>query len=93
MLKRFGLAAALMLLASSAVFAQTATISGRVVDDAGAVLPGATITVTNTATGAVRETVSNEEGLYTVPALIPGSITCVRRSPGSPPRSATRLKC
>ena len=72
MLKRFGLAAAFMLLASSAVFAQTATISGRVVDDAGAVLPGATITVTNTATGAVRETVSNEEGLYNVPALIPG---------------------
>jgi len=72
MLKRFGLAAAFMLLASSAVFAQTATISGRVVDDAGAVLPGATITVTNTATDAVRETVSNEEGLYNVPALIPG---------------------
>ena len=52
MLKKVGLAVALCLSASSALFAQaTATISGRVVDQAGAVLPGATITVTNAATG------------------------------------------
>jgi Carboxypeptidase regulatory-like domain/TonB-dependent Receptor Plug Domain/TonB dependent receptor len=73
MLKRVGLAVALCLFASSALWAQaTATISGRVVDQAGAVLPGATITVTNAATGAVRETVTNDEGLYSVPALLPG---------------------
>ena len=55
MFKRAGLTLAICLSVSSALFAQaTATISGRVVDQAGAVLPGATITVTNAATGAVR---------------------------------------
>src|SRR5687768_11507632 len=73
MLRRVGLVIVLCLAGSSALFAQaTATISGRAVDEAAAVLPGVTITVTNTATGAVRTTVTNEEGLYSVPALIPG---------------------
>ena len=74
MIKTVGLTVALCVLVSSPLLAQaTATISGRVVDQAGAVLPGATITVTNAATGAVRETVTNEEGLYSVPALLPGT--------------------
>ena len=73
MLKRVGLAFLLCLASTGPLFAQaTATISGRVVDDASAVLPGVTITVTNTATGAVRDTVTNGEGLYSVPALLPG---------------------
>src|SRR2546428_5214152 len=50
----------------------TGTISGRITDQGGAVLPGVTVTVTNTATGAVRTTVTNAEGLYSVPALSPG---------------------
>src|SRR5216683_6601168 len=61
---------------SSALFAQaTATINGRVVDQGGAVLPGATVTVTNGATRAVRSTVTNAEGLYSIPALNPGTYT------------------
>jgi hypothetical protein len=66
-------AAAAFLLGAGSLFAQaTATISGRVVDQAGAVLPGATVVITNAGTGATRETVSNAEGLYIVPALDPG---------------------
>jgi hypothetical protein len=66
-------AAAFLVLGAGSLFAQaTATISGRVVDQAGAVLPGATVLITNTGTGATRETVSNGEGLYIVPALDPG---------------------
>ena len=58
---------------SATVQAQsTGTINGRIVDQAGLALPGATITVTNTATQAVRTTVSNDEGLYSIPALQPG---------------------
>ena len=73
MFRRVGLAVALCLAVGVPLFAQaTATISGRVVDDGGAVLPAVSVTVTNTATGAVRDTVSNEEGLYSVPALLPG---------------------
>src|SRR6266446_10665771 len=73
MSKRVGLAIVLCLATSGSLFAQaTASISGRVVDQAGAVLPGANVTVTNTATGAARDTVTNGEGLYSIPALNPG---------------------
>src|SRR3989442_9708482 len=73
MSKTVGLAIVLALGIAAPSFGQaTASISGRVVDQAGAVLPGATITVTNTATAATRDTVTNGEGLYSVPALNPG---------------------
>src|SRR6266852_5427345 len=72
---RSGLAAAWIVLAfSSWVSAQaTATISGRVVDQGGGALPGVTVTVTNVATGVTRDTVTNAEGLYTLPALDSGT--------------------
>src|SRR5215471_6462237 len=53
----------------------TGTINGRVVDQANAVLPGASVTVTNSSTGVARDTVTNGEGLYSVPALNPGLYT------------------
>jgi len=59
------------------VFAQaqsaTATLSGTVVDQNNAVVPGAAITVTNTATGLKRETATNDEGHFTIPLLPPSS--------------------
>ena len=59
---------------SATAFAQaTATITGRVTDAADAVVPNASIMVTNVATGVARNTVTNSEGLYTVPALAPGN--------------------
>src|SRR4030081_1833819 len=74
MSKRVGLAIVLCLATGGSAFAQaTASISGRVVDQAGAVLPGATVTVTNTATGAARDPLSNGEGVYSIPALNPGT--------------------
>src|SRR5262249_20338403 len=70
------LTASIMLLASRLALAQaTATITGRVVDQAGAVLPGATVTVTNAGTGVARDAITNADGLYTVPALVPGTYT------------------
>ena len=47
----------------------TAQISGRVTDQSGAVLPGVEVTVTQTATGAVRSAVSDENGYYALPSL------------------------
>jgi hypothetical protein len=74
MLKNVWLSACMLLCASAAVFGQaTATLNGRVVDPGGAVLPGVTVTVTNTAIGVARDTVTNAEGLYSVPALNPGT--------------------
>ena len=54
-------------------FAQaTSTINGRVLDQGEAVLPGVTVTATNTSTGVVRTTVTNGEGVYSMPGLDPG---------------------
>src|SRR5881397_3078352 len=47
----------------------TAQISGTVRDPSGAVLPGVEITATQTDTGIVRTTVTNETGSYVLPSL------------------------
>ena len=51
----------------------TADITGRVVDQNGGALPGATITATNTATGQARSTTSNADGDFTISELTPGT--------------------
>jgi len=48
-----------------------ATVLGTVNDRTGAVLPGATVTITNTDTGVAQVTVSDSQGHYTVPNLLP----------------------
>ena len=54
--------------------AQTAAgqITGLVKDQAGAPVPGATVTVTETRTNLQRVVVSTSDGVYTVPSLPPG---------------------
>jgi hypothetical protein len=56
----------------------TGRISGTVMDPTGAVISGAKITVTNTGTGASRETTSDNEGNYQVLDLLIGTyrVTC-----------------
>ncbi|HTW60623.1 MAG TPA: carboxypeptidase regulatory-like domain-containing protein, partial [Terracidiphilus sp.] len=51
----------------------TATLSGAVQDTTGAVIPGADVTLTNTATGESRVEQSNGAGLYAFPSLVPGT--------------------
>jgi hypothetical protein len=48
------------------------TIFGTVTDASGAVVPGATITITNTATNVETTAVSNDSGYFSVPNLIVG---------------------
>ena len=55
--------------------AGSATISGKVTDATGAVIPNATISARNNDTNVLRRTQSNAEGLYTIPNLIPGNYT------------------
>ncbi len=50
----------------------TGEINGTVTDPAGAVVPGATITVTNPNTNIERTTQTNSSGVYSIPALPPG---------------------
>jgi hypothetical protein len=52
-----------------------ASLSGTVVDSTGAVVPGADVVVKNNATAATQSTVSGANGLFTIPALDPGSYT------------------
>jgi hypothetical protein len=74
MTKTVALAVLVVVISSGSALAQaTATINGRVVDQAGAVLPGATVTVTNVGTGVVRSSVTNAEGLFSIPALDRGT--------------------
>lgn len=71
----FALVICSMLLIPSGAFAQEfrATISGTVTDVTGAVVPGASITVTETQSGTINRTTSDNTGQYVVPFLPPGN--------------------
>ncbi len=79
------LALCLVLVAGVASAQSTSTFNGRVLDQGDAVLPGVTVTVTNQATGVVRTTVSNAEGLYFLPGLDPGTYDIATELPGFAP--------
>jgi outer membrane receptor protein involved in Fe transport len=85
-MRRFTRLLLVLLFASAAVPAlaqQTAgNITGRVLDDQGAAVPGATITATNTQTGFVRTDVSDAEGLFRLNALPVGSYDLVAELQG-----------
>ena len=65
-----------LLVGTAAVHAQAqaaaADLRGTIVDPNGAVVPGATITARNIATGVSRTTTSGDDGSYTLVALPPG---------------------
>src|SRR5262249_25212705 len=68
-------AAVLFLGLSPQAFAQSsnATLGGIVSDATGALIPGVTVTATNTQTGIVTTAISNETGIYQFAALEPGN--------------------
>jgi hypothetical protein len=55
--------------------ANRATITGTVTDSTGALMPGVTVTATNTGTNVAATTVSNQDGIYVLPNLFPGQYT------------------
>jgi hypothetical protein len=70
-------------LASSALAqAGRAEMGGTVFDQAKAVLPGATVTATNEATGVTRETVTGPDGRFALPTMEPGPYTLRVDLPG-----------
>src|SRR5687768_16066651 len=50
----------------------TAELNGRVTDTSGAVLPGVSVTATQTDTGFMRTVVTDDDGTYTMPNLPTG---------------------
>lgn len=62
--------------------ATTGTLSGRITDPQGAVVPGATVQVLNADTNVAVTTQSNTSGEYVVPFLPPGTYRLVIRKTG-----------
>jgi hypothetical protein len=63
----------LFLLFAAVAFAQdTATLTGTIRDNTSAVIPSASVTLKNTATGIVRELKTNSAGEYVIAAVPPG---------------------
>ena len=60
---------------ASAHAQQTGTITGKVVDSGGAVLPGVVVEASSNVLPTPRTTVTQENGDYTFPALPPGDYT------------------
>jgi len=63
--------------ARNAAAQDTGVVSGTVVDESGQVLPGATVTLIDEATGAVRTTETSERGDFAFRGARPGTYTVV----------------
>ncbi|MFB3825372.1 MAG: carboxypeptidase regulatory-like domain-containing protein [Bryobacteraceae bacterium] len=75
---------ALLTLLAVGAFAQEfrSTVTGRVTDQSQAVVPGAKIEAVQVETGARTETVSGQDGQYTLPFLLPGTYRIGVEAPG-----------
>lgn len=70
-------------LTASSGWAQfTSGLEGRVLDPSGAVVPGASVTLTNVATGIVHNTKSNADGIYVFTALPAGNFNLTVEASG-----------
>src|ERR671913_887729 len=68
-LRRFGVFAMMLMTATGAWAQATAELNGRVTDESGAVLPGVSVTATQTQTGFTRTDVTDATGSYVMPNL------------------------
>jgi hypothetical protein len=62
--------------------ASTGVVSGTVRDASGAVIPGATVVLTNTNTNGVSRTAANDAGFYMLPGVLPGPYRLTAEAPG-----------
>lgn len=88
------LVGALALLAAAPARAQRdlGTITGTVTDSSGAVLPNATITITENATGESTKLQTSSNGDFTRPALLPGTYTVKAEAAGFRPAEQQNLE-
>ena len=81
----FGLFTTLPLLDATAAYGQSITsgdISGTVTDNTGAVVPNASVVVTNVGTGQKKTATSNSGGTYRISLLSPGTYHIVMSTAG-----------
>jgi hypothetical protein len=82
----------LIICSSSLARGVPGNLNGTVSDAEGAVVPGATVQVTNEATGDKRRTVTNEIGAYIVPHLPIGVYTVTVHAAGFAPSTVKNVK-
>ena len=83
-----------LLLGISQVFAQatvTGGINGKVSDPQSAIVPNATVRVTNNGTNASVTVTSNDDGVYKVTNLQPGTYTVEVNASGFGPAKADNI--
>jgi len=86
------LAVSLLILPVPSMFAQsTGAITGTVTDAQGLVIPNASLTVRNEATGEERALSTDSAGLYSVPSLLVGKYRVEAKLPGMQPVAVTGL--
>jgi carboxypeptidase family protein len=69
-------------IAAALAQSSTATVSGTVEDQNGAVVPGVSITIQNRATSLERHNTTNDNGQFTISLLSPGTYTITARHDG-----------
>ena len=77
-----GVTVGLLWLAAVVQAQSSSTLQGRIIHPSGGVLPGASVTVTNEATGVSRTGQSAEDGYYRIPDLLPGNYEIRVEFPG-----------
>ncbi len=81
--KKFIMAAGLLQLCAISICAQsTGSISGVVTDESGAVIPGVSVSVTNTQTGVISKGTSLEDGKFLFGSLLTGTYVTSAELPG-----------
>jgi carboxypeptidase family protein/putative zinc finger protein len=68
-----------------------ATLSGAIIDPAGASIPNVSVLVTNSVTQAVHRTKTDAAGRYTIGQLDPGNYTLQADAPGFTPQQVSGL--
>ena len=83
-MQRIGICLLLALILVTAAWPQasSSTVRGTVHDQGQAVVPGAKVTLTNTATNVERTTTTNEAGVYVFPGVFPGPYKVAGESAG-----------
>ena len=73
-----------LLLGQNLAFSQNASgsITGTVVDRSGAIVPNAKVVLKNDATNVTRDTLTNGSGVFSFPAVQPGTYTVTISSTG-----------
>jgi len=70
----------------------TGTLRGHIVDQTGALIPGAQVTVTNSAGAAVKDTTADSSGSYAVSGLAPGGYIIKATYDGFAPFSSPTIQ-